>query len=998
MPSSTFPRFGPFELDVRAGELRKHGIPLRLPDQSFQILLMLLERPGEVVSRGDIRLRLWPNDTVVDFDQSISAAMRRLRSALGDSADAPRYIETVSKRGYRFRAELENAAAATPETRQIPPRYRLLEKLGQGGMGVVYRAEDLQLGRQVAVKLLPGTDGEMPERAMLRLEQEARTASSLNHPNICTIYGLESFGDGPGIVMELLVGETLAARLARGRLPVLESLQIAIQVTAALAEAHHAGVVHRDLKPANIMLTRNGVKVLDFGLAKVGPAQPISVESGTSTAEGEPPGTLRYMSPEQIQGRDVDALSDVFCLGLVVYEMLGGRPAFSAASADGLKTAILEREPARLSDVPPALAAFVDRCLAKDPRARWPSASAARQELERIARRPEENTLVTAGETKRPEVRVAAGTPDKGQRRSTRLWLSAAVALAFAGCCLLWRTVNPFEVRAEVAGVSRLTGTGEVDSANISPDGKYVAYVNSTNGHDSLWLKQTDAETGVRLLDFGQDTCGGVAFSADGQSLYFTRKPLHDPNGALYRMAVPGGAPEFILGGISGQPFLSPDGRRIAFVRSTRSSGGQDALIVDAVSGGSQRELARYSPPGIHQNQLAWSSDGKRIGYIAMGRVTVMDVATGQAHLLPDQNWLGLEDVATSPYGAEEILVAGSRPGVVASPYQFFRVSLDRDRTRQLTHEQVRYRRARPTADGRQILALADHSPRTIHVMTFDGGVTDRVVIDDKEIKAGQGGIAWTPEGRIIFASRTYDEDQGDVWVVDADGSNRHRLTQSPAHTYWASPAHSPQGHVVAFSVWTIFDRAHISLMDIANGSVTQLTSGAQDDTPAISPDGKWVVYKAVQGNTSVLMRVPVKGGAPTPLTDYPAHRPAISPDGKWIACFGAPDKSGPWELLILPFAGGAPAKVFPLPPAAKLDVRPVWTADGAAISYVNRVNGSSNIWNQPVGGGSPKAVTNFQAQDIYQFDWSRDKRLAVSLGVDNTDAMLLDVERRRFP
>jgi Tol biopolymer transport system component/DNA-binding winged helix-turn-helix (wHTH) protein len=962
-------------VDVRAGELRKHGIPIRLPDQSFQLLSMLLECPGEVVLRGDIRLRLWPNDTVVDFDQSISAAMRRLRSALGESADSPRYIETVAKRGYRFRGELENPAAA-PEALRTPPRYRLIEKLGQGGMGVVYRAEDLRLGRQVAVKLLLGTDGGIPQRAVARLEREARTASCLNHPNICTIYGLDTFPDGPGIVMELLSGETLAARLARGRLPLLEALEIAIQVTAALAEAHAAGVVHRDLKPANVMLTRNGVKVLDFGLAQTGPAQPVS---DASTADGEPCGTLPYMSPEQIEGGAVDAASDLFCLGLVIYEMLGGGRPFAAATARGLKTAILEREPAKLKDVPPAVAAFVDRCLAKDPAARWPSAGAAREELERLARE------------------AGAGAERRGApRRMTLLWPGAAMALAVAAFVLFRWVAHPFEARVEVARVLRLTGTGDLDSANISPDGRYVAYVNNTNGHDVLWLKQTGAETGVRLLDFGEETCGGVAFSPDAQSLFFTRKPIHDPNGALYRIALPGGAPEFILGGISGQPFLSPDGQRVAFVRSTRSSGGEDALIVDAVSGGSQRELVRYSPPGIHHNQLAWTSDGRRIAYIAMGRLTAMDLAAGVARPLPDQNWVDPEDVATSPYGADEILTAATRPGVLG-PYQLFRVSLDRNWTRQLTHEDVRYRRARPTADGRWILALADESPRTVHVLTFDGRVTDRVAIGDKQIKAGQGGLAWTPEGRILFASRSYDEDHGDLWVVEADGSNRRRLTQSPADSYLASPAMAAQGQEVAFTVWTVFDRAHLSLMDVSNGGVRQLTWGVQDDSPAFSPDGTWVVYKAVRSNMPVLMRVPAKGGPSTLLTDYPANRPAVSPDGKWIACFGSPERQGATELVILPSAGGAPAKVFPLPKTAKQDVRPVWTPDGTAISYVNRVDGASNVWNQPIAGGLPKPVTGFKAQDIYNFDWSRDNRLVVSLGVDNTDAMLLQVERR-FP
>src|SRR5579884_4138324 len=220
-------RFGAFELDVRSGELRKLGIRVRLPEQSVQLLLLLLERPGEVVLREDIRLRLWPNDTVVDYDHNINSVVQRLRTVLGEPAEKPRYIETVARRGYRFLGEVERI----PPPDMVPDagssaQYRLIEKVGEGGMGVVYRAEDHRLQRQVAVKLLSSSGGRLPEIVRRRFEQEARAASALNHPNICTVFGLEDFAGRPAIVMELLEGETLAARLAHGALPVAEALRL----------------------------------------------------------------------------------------------------------------------------------------------------------------------------------------------------------------------------------------------------------------------------------------------------------------------------------------------------------------------------------------------------------------------------------------------------------------------------------------------------------------------------------------------------------------------------------------------------------------------------------------------------------------------------------------------------------------------------------------------------------------------------------------------------
>ncbi len=271
---------------------------------------MLLKQPGEMVLREELRKVLWPNDTVVEFEHSINAAIQRLRDALGDSAGSPRYVETVPRRGYRFIGAVEPerepqprpvAPVAVPDagaselTGKILSHYRIAGKLGEGGMGVVYRAEDLKLGRQVALKFLPRAS------VLRRFEREARAASALNHPHICTVHGLEDFGGQPVIVMELVEGETLAARLAKGPLPLDQSLALATRVARALAEAHRRGIVHRDLKPANIMLTKSGDKVLDFGLAKMERAVTLD-ETETVTQKGAIVGTLHYMSPEQVQG------------------------------------------------------------------------------------------------------------------------------------------------------------------------------------------------------------------------------------------------------------------------------------------------------------------------------------------------------------------------------------------------------------------------------------------------------------------------------------------------------------------------------------------------------------------------------------------------------------------------------------------------------------------------------------------------------------------------
>jgi serine/threonine protein kinase/Tfp pilus assembly protein PilF len=479
--------FGVFELDVKAGELHYQDKTILLQEQSLRLLLALIERQGELVTRDELQKQLWPNDTLVEFDLGINAAMRRLRRVLDDSPEQPKYIETVARRGYRLivpvqrlssTSDVEAGADQDRPTRTLPAEhggligqevshYRILQRIGAGGMGVIYKAEDLRLGRFAALKFLPEEFG-ADARALAALEKEACLASSLNHPNICCIYELGEHDRQPFIAMELLAGETLKDRFgldlqqAATPVPFEKLIDISIQVCEGLGSAHAKGIVHRDIKPANLFITDSSVvKILDFGLAKLVQGDASSAEEGKG--DTTPPadlsalaamklsrtgiaiGTAAYMSPEHIRGERLDARTDLFSLGVVLYQMATGTPPFRGETPALLFEAVLHQTPVAATslnpDLPAKLERIIDRALEKERNLRYQSAKELGTDLRGVARAVAPAEKATA-QSETTNQRTAAG------RRRTLSWRVGALVALLAviisgGIYWRWRTHKP---------------------------------------------------------------------------------------------------------------------------------------------------------------------------------------------------------------------------------------------------------------------------------------------------------------------------------------------------------------------------------------------------------------------------------------------------------------------------------------------------------------------------------------------------------------------------
>ena len=649
-------RFGAFELDLHSGELCSalaDGVrsTMVLAQQPFHLLVMLVEREGAMVSREEIQSRFWPNDTIVEFNHSINVAIGKLRKALADSAVQPQYIATVASRGYRLMVPVEwlagsedppaqlaaeapgDAAAETPysatvQAGQIVSHYRVLNIIGGGGMGVVYRAEDLKLGRRVAIKFLPSETAADPQ-TLQRFEREAQTASSLNHPNICTVYEFGEHDGQPFLVMELLQGETLRDRLAAAQdgtaLPLEELLEVALQVSSGLQAAHERGVIHRDIKPANIFLTGGGVsKILDFGLAKL-----LELSEPETAAEdlawsprkvavdpllsrtGLATGTAGYMSPEQARGEKLDARSDLFSFGLVLYEMATGRRAFSGGNAEAVRDAIIHEQHAGVrelnSRVPPDLEAIINAALEKDRTRRCQSAAEMRANLELLQRGSDsERPMVHPDISSNSE--VIAGQK-KGRQRVVIALVAGACVIGAAALVWIWRAGQHLPAVTQVA-LTQNSFEAPVEDAAISPNGNLLAYADASG----LNLKVISSGEVHSLYTPAAAQIVRIAWFPDSSNLIFTSISTQNSKRQLWSGSIFGGAPR-LLRSDADDASVSADGSELVF-----SNDAHDEIWAMDTSGGNARKLV--SRDGFYFYHPAWFAGQQRILYLLAHNVS----------------------------------------------------------------------------------------------------------------------------------------------------------------------------------------------------------------------------------------------------------------------------------------------------------------------------------------------------------------------------------------
>jgi serine/threonine protein kinase/Tol biopolymer transport system component len=920
---------------------------------------------------------------------------------------------------------------------QTIAHYRILGRLGSGGMGVVYEAQDLTLGRKVALKFLP-PEISRDQNALDRFLLEARTASALNHPNICTIYAVENAATAGAeaqsfIAMELLEGQSLDQKLLSGPLALDRLLDIAIQLADALDAAHAKGIIHRDIKPANIFLTQRGVKVLDFGLAKLARPEMEMETIGTTqgsavpvhlTSPGATVGTIAYMSPEQARGEEVDARSDLFSFGAVLYQIATGRLPFDGPTSAVIFHAILEKTPppptTLNSLLPPQLDEVILKCLEKDRDLRCQSAAELRADLKRIKRGSSSSSdrvgrtspstssgqalsgqtgvaqasssgaqSQTASPSSSPAAASSAVVVAQQRRVHLRLIVSLVVAASLAGGFVLYEylkprapAINPLNMQ-----ITRLTENGTATAGAISPDGRYVAYIKRGDAQ-SLWVKQiaTGSEAQVVPPGPGWFADRRPTFSPDGNYIYYEHAAAPSEGGEVVLYSVPslGGTPQRVLEDLMTPVAFSPDGKQMVFAHFDAGSSKKPQLMIANSDGTNRHRIAERDSLAVNNSSLSWSSDGR---FIAVAQYQLEKESLSSVLIFAPQGELVkifpypflVDGIAWLPDSSGMFLQARAREANLRGQIKF--QPYPSGPVQNVTNDLNEYRNISVTADGKALATVQEQESSAVYLGSVPANWPGEVKFDPTPITPGQAEgepLTWAADGKLYF-----DDQALHTYRMDPDGSGRSRIPDRETDAAYAVACGSD---AVVFALLRD-NTLNTFRQNLTTGETKQLTFERDTEALTCTSDGKTVYYSDFFDGPA-LKRLSTAGGAPEVVSPASVGGVSISPDGKRLAFFnfGTEHKT----TVVVQDVDGGNKLSFPDDGYVR---RPIWSPDGRALIVDKATGAGSSLFYLPLDGSAKTLIAHFDSEPlaIVACAFSPDgKRIAITRARANNSDLVM--------